>query len=112
MNNKIIALSIVSASDIAVVKPDFTYNWTISNPKDFQDILHEFGMDVTSMWEVQDDVIHTTRMNKVVQCTRYVGSERTDKEWINSGYASREAKDKSSGSKLLNDIYRGKGMTE
>lgn len=112
MKTQIIALSIVSAADIAVVKPDFTYDWTISNPKAFQDILHEFGMDVTSMWEVQDDVIHTTRMNKVVQCTRYVGSERTDKEWINSGYASREAKDKSSGSKLLNDIYRGKGMTE
>jgi len=47
-----------------------------------------------------------------VTCDRFVGNERTDKEWIESGYASREAKDKSSGSKLLTDIYRQKGMVE
>ena len=40
------------------------------------------------------------------------GYERTDKEWIESGYASREAKDKASNNRLLNDLYRMKGYLE
>ena len=110
--SNIIALSIVSAADIAEVKPDFTYQWAEENKGDFYEILWAFGMNVNQGVEIQEAANHRTRLNRLVNCDRYVGNERTDKAWIESGYASREAKDKASGSKLLADIYRGKGMTE
>ena len=110
--SNIIALSIVSSMDIAEVKPDFTYKWAEENKGDFYEILWAFGMDVNQGVEIQEMVNHRTRLNRLVTCDRYCGHERTDKVWIESGYASREAKDKASGSKLVADIYRGKGMTE
>ena len=110
--SNIIALSIVSACDIVEVKPDFTYKWAEENPVEFREILWQFGMDTRNGFETQRDVTHRTRLNRLVTCDRYVSNERCDKEWIQSGYASREARDKSSGSKLLTDIYRQKGMVE
>ena len=108
----ITALCIVSASEINLAKPGFTYYWADNNPDDFNDILFNFGMDLTQPIEKQTDIQHKNRMNKVVICDRYIGYERTDKDWINSGYASKEAKDKASGSKLLADLYKHKGYPE
>ncbi len=108
----IIALCIVSASEIAVVKPDFTYQWADENKKEFDEMLYQLGMDMTQPIERQMDIQHKNRLGKVVICDRYVGYERTDSQWINSGYASVEAKDKASGNKLLEDIYKMRGMTE
>jgi hypothetical protein len=110
--SNIIALSIVSAMDVVEVMPHFTYKWAEENPKEFREILEQFGMDTRSGFETQTDVTHRTKLGRLVTCDRYVSNERIDKEWIQSGYASREAKDKSSGSKLLTDIYRQKGMVE
>lgn len=109
--NNIIALCIVSAMDVFKVKPDFTYDWTETNKGDFYELLHQFGMDINSIIDTQEDVTHKDRTGRLVTCHRYVGSERYDKAWIESGYASREAKDKASGSSLLNDIYRSKGLS-
>lgn len=111
MKSSIIALSIISAMDIAEVKKDYTYKWKDENPHEFLEILWLFGMDTSSMYETQADVTHKTKLGRLVTCDRYVGSERTDKEWIESGYASREAKDKFSGSRLLDDLYRQKGLS-
>lgn len=110
--SNIIALSIISAMDIMEVKPDYTYKWAEENPNDFKEILEHFGMDTRNGFETQADVTHRTKLNRLVTCDRYVSSERIDDEWINSGYASREAKDKASGSKLLKDVYRMRGMVE
>lgn len=107
----IIALKIVSAYDIAKVFPSFTYNYVKTNPKEFQDILYQFGMDINRMYEIQENVQHKTIDGTVVQGDRYVGDERTDPEWLSSKWASRESKDKASGSKLLNDLYRQKGLS-
>ena len=107
----IIALKYVSAVDIAKVFPSFTYDYIKTNPKEFQDILYQFGMNINYMYEIQEDKQHKSIEGKLVQADRYVGQERTDKEWLDSGWASREAKDKSSGSKLLNDLYRMKGLS-
>lgn len=108
----IIALCIVSASEIAKVVPSFTYDM-VENEKDkFLDILYQFGMDVKQTIETQKDLMHRNRMNNIVQCDRYVGYERTDKEWIESRFASKEAKDKATGNKLIKDIYRMRGYTE
>lgn len=106
----ITALCIISASEIQLAKPDFTYEWTETNKKEFDQILYEFGMDTTQQIERQENIQHVNRMNKVVVCDRWVGYERTDKEWINSGYASKAAKDKASNNKLLEDLYRSKGL--
>ena len=50
--------------------------------------------------------------NQIVVCSRWVGEERLDSAWIKSGYASRPAIDKASGSKLTEDIYRARYETE
>lgn len=114
----IVALCIVSASDIAFVMRDFTYQWAEENKEDFEKLLYKFGMDIRYVYEEQDGegegevgtgIQHTNRQNKVVKCKRWVGMERTDDEWLKSGHASREAKDKASGSKLLADLYNQKG---
>ena len=110
--SNIIALSIVSAMDLVEVKPDFTYKWAEENPAEFREILWQFGMNVNKGVEVQENKTHRTMLNRLVTCDRYCGHERTDKEWIESGCASRAAKDKASGSKLLTDIYRQKGLVE
>ena len=106
----ITAILIVSASEIAKVLPDFTYAWTEANPHKFQDLLFEIGMDINHKFEVQECVQHKNRFGEVVICDRYVGVERTDKAWVESGYASVEAQDRSRNNKLLNDLYRMKGM--
>ena len=108
----IIALCIVSASEIAKVMPSFTYDMVEKDRDTFLDILYQFGMDIKQPIEIQKDLMHRNRMNNIVQCDRYVGYERTDKIWIESGYASREAKDKSTGNKLIKDIYRMRGYVE
>jgi len=41
-----------------------------------------------------------------------VGEERQDLGWLDSPYASREAIDKKKNNKLLNDLYRLRGMVE
>lgn len=105
----IVALAIVSASDIAMVFKDFTYEWVDTNRDDFMNLLYQFGMDTQQPIERQSEIQHKNRIGRVVIMDRWVGNERLDREWIESGHASREAKDKASGSKLLNDIYRMKG---
>lgn len=111
MSTNIIALKIISAADIAQVIPDFTYDFIETNREEFLYILYELGLDVNQGFETQENIPHKALDGKVVQCDRYCGMERTDEKWISSGYASREAKDKASGSKLLGDLYRQKGLS-
>jgi len=108
----IAALCIVSVSELAKVKPEITYDWIDENRNEFMDMLYEIGMNTSQPIEKQENLQHRNRFNEVVISDRYVGNERTDKEWINSGYASQEAKDKATGSKLLADLYRLRGAVE
>lgn len=105
----ITALCIVSASEIAVGYPDFTYDLIETNRDKFLKILYDLGMDTSQQIEIQPDIQHRNRLDKIVICDRYVGHERTDLEWINSGYASQEAKDKRSGNRLIQDLYKQRG---
>lgn len=109
--NNIIALTIVSASDVAKVYPEFTYEYMRTNKKEFEEILFNFGMNIYKMYEIQENVVHRNLEGKVVQCDRFVGDERLDEAWLASNYASNEAWDKASGSNLLNDLYRFKGLS-
>ena len=108
----IAALCIVSVSELAKVKPEITYDWIEDNRDEFLDILYSIGMNTKQPIERQENLHHRNRFNELVVCDRYVGNERIDKEWLASGYASQEAKDKSLNNKMLNDLYRLQGRTE
>jgi len=43
--------------------------------------LYILGMDTSKNIEVQE-CTHRNKANKVVECTRWVGYSRTDKEWL------------------------------
>lgn len=108
------ALKFISVSEIAKVLPSITYEWIEANEDKFLQMLHELGCDVRnpSSIEKQEDLTHRNFFGEIVQCTRYVCNERTDQEWVKSGYASQAAIDKSKGSALLIDLYRLKGEVE
>ena len=107
----IVALCIVSSSELWTVDNKYTEEYLEQNPEELQTILNSLGMNIRSPIEVQE-LTHRNRFNNIVTCKRWVGNERVDKEWINSGYASQEAKDKATGSKMLADLYRLRGCVE
>jgi len=55
---------------------------------------------------------HRNRFGAVITCARWVGDERIDKEYVQSNFASQAAKDKSLNNRMLNDLYKQKGMVE
>lgn len=99
-----IALKVISASEIAKVIKNWHYTYPLVEPEKFKKLLWDLGLDTNKPWEIQEDILHRNAFGEVRQCTRYVGVERIDRTWIESGYASREAKDIATGSKLLMDI--------
>lgn len=106
---EIAALMYISMSELQMAKPDITYQWIEENNHEFLDMLESLGMNTRVPFDRQENVIHTNRVGKVVQCDRWVGNERVDSNWVQSGYASRAAIDKAKGNKLLVDLYRQKG---
>lgn len=111
-SSMIVAQVIVSESELAKVIPNYSSSIETDNPHRFKAILWELGMDVDKGFQRQDSLWHRNRLNEVVLCSRWVGDSRLDDEWINSGYASKEAKDKYSGSKILEDLYRERSATQ
>ncbi len=110
--SNIVALAYISESEISMVFPAYRWDWVQSKPSLMNRILFEFGLDTTQNYEIQENLTHRNRTGKIVQCNRFVGQERLDDTWLNSGYASREAKDKAKNSKILTDLYRMKNLTE
>lgn len=108
----ICALCIISVSEIAKVIPSITYQWIEDNRHKFLDMLYELGMNTNQPIEYQKEIQHKNRFGEIRICDRYVGNERGDPAWINRGYASKEALDRSLNNKLLLDLYRLKGAVE
>lgn len=102
----------ISLSEIREVFPDVTLESLNDNPDDLKQMLHDLGMSLDTEIEVQENIHHRNRFGQIVQCTRWVGDERTDETWLKSGYASQAAKDKAKGGRLLLDMYRLKGEVE
>lgn len=102
----------VSLSEITEVFPNLTPKSLNDNPDDLKQILFDLGMSLETEIETQENIMHRNRFGQIVQCTRWVGDERTDEEWLKSGYASQAAKDKAKGGRLLLDMYRLKGEVE
>lgn len=109
---RIAAISYISLSEIQTVANWVTEEFIEENPEVFKKMLFDLGMDVYNYpWEVQN-VTHRNRFGNTITCPRYVGNERIDKEWVSSPYSSVEARDKSLNNKILNDLYRFKGLVE
>lgn len=109
---QITALCIISMTEIAKVIPTITYEWINEHKHEFLQMLHELGCNANQPIEYQPDVLHVNRFNETVFSDRWVAAERTDKEWIESGYASYEAKCKSLNNKMLTDLFRMRGCVE
>ena len=107
----IVAQVIISESELAEVIPTYNSAFEYAKPEEFKLILKQLGMDIDQKYERQDGVRHRNRLNQIVFCSRWVGQELQTANWINSGYASREAIDKYSGSKILEDLYRERSAT-
>ena len=109
---RIAAISYISLSEIQTAANWVTEEFIEENPEVFKKMLFDLGMDVYNYpWEVQN-VTHRNRFGNTITCPRYVGNERIDKEWVRSPYSSVEARDKSLNNKILNDLYRFKGLVE
>jgi len=105
----------ISESEVVLVAEDYDFSWFNNEHANYTkllNILYDLGMETDEYIEVQSHTQHRNRLNQVVSCARYSGKERLDKTWINSGYASRAAVDRASGSKFLEELYRIKGLTE
>lgn len=107
----IVALSIISESEIIKVMPNYSCEFE-NNQDEFKKFLFSLGMDTHKPFQRQDGLQHRNKFNEVVVCSRWVGEERIDSDWISTGYASKEAIDKASGSRILEDLYRSKYLTE
>lgn len=105
------ALVFVSISEVQVVKPFVTPDWIADNRDEFYKYLYDLGIDTKKFVDKQEGIFHRNRLNKVVFGDRYLGYERTDKAWLDSGYATQEAKDSAVDSKLLEDLYKRKGYS-
>lgn len=55
-----------------------------------KELLYKLGVDTRHPVDVEV-VTHRNMQNQVVTCEYYMGRERTDKVWIQSGHASIEA---------------------
>lgn len=101
----------ISESEIIKVCEDYCSSWEEDSPRYFKDLLWELGLNVDQDYVRQDAVHHRNRLNEVVTCSRWYGNERSDTNWLESGYASKEAIDKSKNNTLLDDNYRARNMT-
>ena len=102
----------ISETEIAKVFPNYQYSWYEDDKENLSEILYELGMDTTRHWEYQQPVQHRNRLGEVVTSGRYYGIERIDKEYLESGFASPAAKAKSQNSRLMDELWRAKGLTE
>lgn len=109
--SSIIALVYISLSELRTIDPKYTEEWVDSSEQELLGVLHGLGLDVNKPWERQV-VEHRNRFGNINTCSRFVGNSRIDKEWIESGYASEEAVAKSLNNRMLNDLFRMRGMTE
>lgn len=110
-SSKILALVYISSSEINKIIPGWDESFCTEHSTLFSEMLRELGMDTSKPIEQQENLQHRNRFDEVVICTRWVGHERSDAEWIKSGYASQEALDRNKNSRLLDSSYRNRLLT-
>ena len=101
----------VSESEIHAAYPNYVAAWETDTPTVFTNVLWNFGLNTKQEYIRQDGLQHRNRLGKVVTCSRWYGSERSDVEWLNSGHASQAALDRSKNNHILDDSYRIRHLT-
>lgn len=81
------------------------------HPSKFREYLHELGADINKPMLMQNKKHRSEEDLKVYTGTRWVCEERQDEDWINSGYASQQAKDKFFKNRIVEDLYRSRSLT-
>jgi len=109
--SSIIALVYISQSELCTVDPKYTEEWIANHPQQLEAVLYELGINTNEPYETQFNT-HRNRFGNLNTCSRFIGNSRLDQKWLESGYASEEALAKSSGSRLLIDLYQSRGLTE
>jgi hypothetical protein len=94
----------LSVSDLSSI-PKFQEAFATANTKAIESILFENGMEVTHGYEVNKRM-HRNLKGSVVDCERFEGVERLDREWLQSGAASMEAYVASSDLETQKDMLR------
>ena len=103
---------IISESEIAILYPKYDVSWLVENIDSLKSVLWDLGMDtVNENFTLSEVVQHRNRLGKIVTSGRYIGIQRSDDEWLRSGYATQEAIDKARNSPMTDDLYRSKGLT-
>ena len=110
--SSIVAYVHISESELIKAYSNYDSSWETSNQKAFEKILYDLGLNTEQPYKRYDGLTHRNRLGEVVVCSRWVGNERHDSEWIESGYASREALDRAKNSRLLDNLYAQKGLTK
>jgi hypothetical protein len=114
--SKIAAICTISLSELQYVFPEqyryFPEKYMLMHVEALTQALFMLGMDVTDFVEEQDSIEHRNKLGVVVNCKRWVGTERGDKKWLDSGCASVAALDRAKDNKLLNDMYSLRGLSE
>lgn len=72
---------------------------------------HTLGIDTTKKIEKQEGLIHRNEFNEISQCPRWVGYERTDRDWFDSGKASIEAYYQASDVGLRQELRNSSGSS-
>ena len=62
------------------------------NKEEIDNLLHQYGYDVRVGYEIEDKYHRSLTNNEVVFGPYIMGYERQDQEWLDSGFASFEAK--------------------
>lgn len=112
MTLKIAAICYISLSEIQTVDRSITEEFIQNNPKQFEKILYDLGLDTQNYPFECQEVTHRNRFGNIITCKRWVGNERGDPVWLSSNYASLEARDKSLNNRILTDLYMARGLVE
>ena len=109
---QICAIEYVSLSELQTVDKTITKDWIDNNSDKFKSILFSLGCDIYNYPADEQYVCHRNRFGNIVTDFRWVCNSRVDQNWIKSGYASTESKDKSLNNRILTDSYASRGEVE
>lgn len=73
------------------------------NKEEIDNLLYQYGYDVKIGYEIEDKYHRSLTNNEVVYGPYIMGYERQDQEWLDSGFASFEAKVEAVQDKSLRD---------
>tara|TARA_R110000744_G_C19371770_1_gene563190 strand:- start:51508 stop:51897 length:390 start_codon:yes stop_codon:yes gene_type:complete len=85
--NSYVALSF---SDL-MLDQEWQEGWKYDDKKKLNKVLWKYGIDVKNKESVEEQFCeHRNLQGQVVKCTRYVGVERKDRDYMSSGIATLE----------------------